>query len=44
MLMEKLNSGKSSDLKRCIEKYAVFFIEEMMHFLRIHGFLVSSAP
>lgn len=44
ILMDKLRSGKSSDLVLCVNRYAVFFIEELKHFLRIHGFLKSDNP
>jgi hypothetical protein len=44
LLMDKLRADKSRDLVQCVNKYAVFFIEELKHFLRIHGFVKSDLP
>lgn len=44
LVMDKLKAGKSQELVRCVEKYAVFFLEEFFHFLRIHGFLKDAMP
>lgn len=44
LVMDKLRADKSPDLVRCVNKYAVFFLEELKHFLRIHGFVKSDLP
>jgi hypothetical protein len=44
ILMERLKAGKSPELVAVVNKYAVFFIEELKHFLRIHGFVKSDLP
>ena len=44
ILMERLKAGKSPELVAVVNKYAAFFIEELKHFLRIHGFVKSELP
>lgn len=44
LLIERLRAGKSPELVQCVNRYAIFFIEELKHFLRIHGFVKSDLP
>ena len=38
LVCDRLKAGKGHLICQTIDKYAIFFIEEFKHFLKMHGF------
>ena len=43
LIYDKLKAGKGLEMCQIIDKYAIYFIEEFKHFLKIHGFAKFAA-